>query len=391
MQSYLEQQLKQRQQNALYRTRKTHESEQGTRLFIEGKSYLNFCSNDYLGLAAHPELKTTLQQAVDKYGVGSGASHLVTGHSHEHEALERAFAEFMGTERALLFSTGYMANIGVISALLGRQDAVFLDKLNHASLVDAAILSRAKIHRYVHSNLTQLETLLTKSDAELKLVATDGVFSMDGDIANLPKLAQLSKQSEAWLMMDDAHGIGVLGETGRGSIEHFNLSPNDVPIIVGTLGKAFGVFGAFVVGSELLIETLIQLARSYIYTTALPPALATTLRTSLEMIQLDGWRREQLQQRIAYFRSEAEKHDIPLMPSHTPIQPIVLKDSQLALDISQALYQQGILVTAIRPPTVPQNTARLRITLSTQHEMEDIDKLIAALTPFTHQMPRDDI
>ncbi|WP_353571726.1 8-amino-7-oxononanoate synthase [Candidatus Albibeggiatoa sp. nov. BB20] len=380
MQSYLKQQLLQRQQNALYRTRKTHDSAQTTQLLIDGKAYLNFCSNDYLGLASHSELKTTLQQAVEHYGVGSGASHLVTGHSAAHEALESDFAKFMGTERALLFSTGYMANLGVISALLGRQDAIFLDKLNHASLVDAAILSRAKLHRYAHNNIAQLTTSLAKSNAVHKLIATDGVFSMDGDIADLPKLAQLAKQSESWLMLDDAHGIGVLGQAGRGSIEYFNLSSDDVPIIVGTLGKAFGIFGAFVAGSELLIETLIQLARSYIYTTALPPALAVTLGKSLEIIQRDNWRREKLQQHIAYFKAEAEKRGILLMPSITPIQPIVLKDSQLALNASQALYQQGILVTAIRPPTVPQNSARLRITLSAQHEIQDIDKLLLALS-----------
>ncbi|MEK7991873.1 MAG: 8-amino-7-oxononanoate synthase [Thiotrichaceae bacterium] len=383
MQSYLKQQLLQRQQNALYRTRKTHESAQTTQLLIDGKTYLNFCSNDYLGLASHPELKTTLQQAVEHYGVGSGASHLVTGHSAAHEALESEFAQFMGTERALLFSTGYMANIGVISALFGRQDALFLDKLNHASLVDAAILSRAKSYRYAHNNLSQLENLLAKSDATHKLIATDGVFSMDGDIADLPQLAQLAKQYQAWLMIDDAHGIGVLGKKGRGCIEHFNLSTEDVPIIVGTLGKAFGVFGAFVAGSELLIETLIQLARSYIYTTALPPALAFTLSKSVEIIQSDVWRREKLQELIHYFKIEAQKRNIQLMPSQTPIQPIVLKDSQLALDASQALYQRGILVTAIRPPTVPQNSARLRITLSAQHEIDDIDKLLAALSEIT--------
>ena len=380
MQPYLKKQLLKRQQNALYRTRKTHESAQTTQLHINGQTYLNFCSNDYLGLAADPHLKNSLQQAVDIYGVGSGASHLVTGHSAAHEALEQAFAEFMGTERALLFSTGYMANMGVISALLSRQDAIFLDKLNHASLVDAAILSRAKLHRYAHGQLSQLETALQKSNAQHKLIATDGVFSMDGDIADLLKLSQLAKHTQAWLMMDDAHGIGVLGSTGRGSLEHFNLSTDDVPIIVGTLGKAFGVFGAFVAGSELLIETLIQLARSYIYTTALPPALAVTLRASLGIIKHDHWRREKLQERIAYFKAEAAKHNIMLMPSETAIQPIVLNHSQLTLDTSQALYQRGILVTAIRPPTVPQGSARLRITLSAQHTLQEIDKLLVALT-----------
>lgn len=385
MQYYLKQKLLQRQQDALYRSRKTHDSAQATRLLIDGKAYLNFCSNDYLGLASHCGLKQTLQQAVEQYGVGSGASHLVTGHSTAHEALERDFAAFMGTERALLFSTGYMANLGVISALLGRRDAIFLDKLNHASLVDAAILSRAKLHRYAHNDLSQLEQLLSQSNAQHQLIATDGVFSMDGDMADLPNLARLAKQYHAWLMVDDAHGIGVLGTAGRGSVAHFNLTSDDVPIIIGTLGKAFGVFGAYVAGSELLIETLIQLARSYIYTTALPPALAVTLAKSLQIIQQDNWRREKLNTHITYFKTEAQKRDIALMPSDTAIQPILLQDSQKALDVSNALYQQGILVTAIRPPTVPHNTARLRITLSAQHEIADIDKLLNSLSVILSQ------
>ncbi len=379
MQTYLKQQLLKRQKDALYRTRIIHESEQATRLFINGQSYLNFCSNDYLGLASHPHLKTNLQQAVERYGVGSGASHLTVGHSLAHEILEREFAKFMGTERALLFSTGYMANIGVISALLGRKDAIFLDKLSHASLIDAAILSRTKLYRYTHNDLSHLESMLDQSKATHKLIATDGVFSMDGDIAHLPQLVRLAKHYQAWLMVDDAHGIGVLGQTGRGSLEHFNLTTDDVPIVIGTLGKAFGVFGAFVAGSELLIETLIQLARSYIYTTALPPALAETLRTSLEMIRLDNWRREKLQQRINYFKQGAAERGINLMPSQTAIQPIMLKQSQLALDVSSALYRQGIIVTAIRPPAVPLNSARLRITISAQHEIASIDKLLDVL------------
>jgi 8-amino-7-oxononanoate synthase len=330
-------------------------------------------------LANHPRLITALQQAVAYYGVGSGASHLITGHTQAHHALEAELATYTGRERALLFSTGYLANLGVITALLNRHDAIFLDKLNHASLVDAALLSRAPIYRYPHQDLAVLERLLIQTTARHKLIVTDGVFSMDGDLANLPQLVQLAQTHQAWLMVDDAHGLGVLGKTGRGTLEEYNLGIAEVPILMGTLGKAFGVFGAFVAGSELLIETLIQAARSYIYTTALPPVLAETIRTSLIVAQEEGWRRQRLQQLITYFRTVANQFQLPLMPSVTPIQPILLGEAERALAVSQALYQRGIIATAIRPPTVPQGTARLRITLSATHEEQQLDNLITTL------------
>ncbi len=377
MYAYLQSLLQQRQQSALYRSRQIHNSSQTPILQIDGQNYLAFCSNDYLGLASHPRLKAALQQGTEKYAVGSGASHLVTGHSQAHHALEKELAAYTGRERALLFSTGYMANLGIVTSLLGRHDAVFLDKLNHASLVDAALLSRAKIERYPHNNMQALERLLEKSQAQHKLIITDGVFSMDGDVSKLPEMVELAKTYQAWIMVDDAHGLGVLGNTGRGTLEKYGLGENDVPILMGTLGKAFGVFGAFVAGSELLIETLIQTARSYIYTTALPPALAEAARASLIVAEEEAWRRQHLHELIKHFRLAAA--DFPLMPSITPIQPILLGSSEKALAVSSALYEQNILVTAIRPPTVPQGTARLRITLSALHDKHQVDELIEAL------------
>lgn len=379
MHNYLHALLQQRQQAALYRTRLTHHSPQTPTLLIDGQTFLAFCSNDYLGLANHPRLKAALREGTEQYGVGSGASHLVTGHTQAHDALEKELANYTRRERALLFSTGYMANLGTITALLGRHDAIFLDKLNHASLVDAALLSRAQIHRYRHNDMQALARLLAKSTAQHKLIITDGVFSMDGDVANLPNIVQLAKTYEAWTMVDDAHGLGVIGDTGRGSLEMYGLGAEDVPVLMGTLSKAFGVFGGFVAGSELLIEALIQWARSYIYTTALPPAIAEALRISLIVAEEEGWRRQRLQELITYFRAAAAKLQIPLMESFTPIQPIILGDSEKALALSAALYERGIIVTAIRPPTVPEGTARLRITLSALHDKNHVDILIGAL------------
>jgi 8-amino-7-oxononanoate synthase len=379
MHTYLRSLLTQRQQSALYRHRQTHQSPQTPTLFIDGQFYLAFCSNDYLGLASHPRIKAAWCEATETYGVGSGASHLITGHTQAHHALEKELAAYTGRERALLFSTGYMANMGVVTTLVGRHDAVYLDKLNHASLVDAALLSRAKIHRYSHHDIKTLARLLAQSQAQHQLILTDGVFSMDGDQADLPNLVELANHHQAWLMVDDAHGLGVLGDTGRGTLERYGLGADEVPVLMGTLGKAFGVFGAFVAGSELLIEALIQSARSYIYTTALPSAVAEAVRESLIVAEQETWRRQHLHELIAYFRAAAAEKGLPLMDSITPIQPIILGDSKKALAVSAALYQRQIIVTAIRPPTVPQGMARLRITLSALHDKNQIDQLIDAL------------
>lgn len=363
----------------LYRRRRTIDSPQGPLLHSDGRELLSFCSNDYLGLANHPDVIAALKRGADDYGVGGGAAHLVNGHSRAHQALEEELAAFTARPRALLFSTGYMANLGIVSSLVGIGDAVFQDRLNHASLLDAGMLSRARLSRYLHGDTEALELKLRESKASEKLVLTDGVFSMDGDIAPLPLLAEVAKRNDAWLMVDDAHGMGVLGTSGAGSLEHFGLGIDEVPILMGTLGKAFGTFGAFVAGSEELIEYLINSARPYIYTTATPPAIAEATRTSLRLVQSEGWRREKLQQLIARFRNGANQLGLTLMDSSTPIQPLLVGDAGKALQLSEALLERGILISAIRPPTVPEGTARLRVTLSAAHTEEQVDRLLVAL------------
>ncbi len=367
-----------RQQN-LYRERAVVDSPQQVALQKNKRALVSFCSNDYLGLANHPKVIEAFTRAAANYGVGSGASHLVCGHSAEHHALEEELADFLGRPRVLLFSTGYMANLGVINALVGRDDHVLEDRLNHASLLDGALLSSAKFTRFKHNDIQHLSQLLTQSRARRKLIPVDGVFSMDGDFADLPALAALAKKHNAWLMVDDAHGLGCVGEHGRGSVEHFALSNEDVPIVVGTLGKAFGTFGAFVAGSDALIETLIQFSRTYIYTTALPPAVAAATRASLAIIQNEPERREKLNVLIDKFREGCAELGVSLMPSTTAIQPVVLGDAAKALAVSQALERRGFWVSAIRPPTVPQGSARLRFTLSSEHSHTQVDALLQAL------------
>jgi 8-amino-7-oxononanoate synthase len=276
-----------------------------------------------------------------------------------------------------------MANQGVITALLGRGDSIYQDRLNHASLVDAGLLSRASFKRFSHSDIDALVGQMGPQESGETLVAVDGVFSMDGDIAPIPELAAICRDKKAWLMVDDAHGIGVLGGSGAGSIEHFDLGVGDVPILMGTLGKALGTFGAFVAGSEELIETLIQQARSYIYTTASPPAVAEATRVSLKLVQKESWRRERLQELIKRFRTGAEQLGVSLMPSETPIQPILAGSAEQAMAMSGRLEEQGVLVSAIRPPTVPNGSARLRVTLSANHRDEDVDRLLECLEPLS--------
>ncbi|MDH5444362.1 MAG: 8-amino-7-oxononanoate synthase [Gammaproteobacteria bacterium] len=375
----LEAGLAERKAQHLYRHRQVIESPQGAELSINGQTYLNFCSNDYLGLANHPKIVETFTSAAKEYGVGSGAAHLVSGHSYHHHQLEEELAEFTGYPRALVFSTGYMANLGVISALLGQGDAVFEDRLNHASLLDAGLLSQARLQRYQHLDGDDLDHKISSSRAKQKLIASDGVFSMDGDIADVKQLAQIASGYDSWLMIDDAHGLAVMGQTGRGTLEHFGLGVADVPILMGTFGKALGTFGAFVAGEEVLIETLIQKARSYIYTTALPPALAAASREALRVVQTESDHREQLHTRIKQFREGVSQLGLPVMESVSAIQPLMIGESDQALAISETLRQQGLLITAIRPPTVPADTARLRITLSAAHTETHIDQLLDTL------------
>lgn len=375
----LSRQLKERKQQSAYRRRRTISRMQGTQIEADGKSLLNFCSNDYLGLARDARVVDSFRSALDRYGAGSGSAHLVTGHSSAHHALEEELADFTGRPRALLFSSGYLANLGTITSLANAGDTVLQDRLNHASLIDGGRLSGARLRRYHHLDTASLAVRLDESQGA-KLVVSDGVFSMDGDVAPLPDLAQLCAGSGAWLMVDDAHGMGVLGKNGAGTLEHFGLGIDDVPVLMGTLGKAFGTAGAFVAGSEELIESLIQNARSYIYTTALPAAIAEATREALRIIRAENWRRERLQELIGKFRQEASGMGLGLQYSATPIQPLIAGSTALAVRWSRQLEQQGILVAAIRPPTVPSGTARLRITFSTDHSDAQLERLLQALS-----------
>lgn len=369
--------LQQQQAQGLYRARNICEGKQAPKQICNGKLMLSFCSNDYLGLAADPRIAKSCQQATDKYGVGSGAAHLINGHTSAHHALEEELAEFTGRERALLFSTGYMANLGVVSALLSRNDTVVADKLVHASLIDAAKLSAAKLLRYQHADMASLAARLENNN-DKKIIMTDGVFSMDGDVAPLPQIIKHVDKNHSAILVDDAHGFGVLGKQGGGCVEYFNCN-DDVDILVGTLGKAFGTFGAFVAGSEELIEALIQSARSYMFTTAMPAAIAEASRTSLKILQQANDRREYLQSLIKKFRDGAQQLGLTLVNSPTPIQPIIIGSAEKAVAMSRGLAERGIMVSAIRPPTVPAATARLRITFSASHTEKQLEQLLTAL------------
>lgn len=360
----------------LLRRRFARQGPQGPRIAVDGREYLAFCSNDYLGLANHPRIVKAAVEAAERHGVGQGASHLLSGHSVLHERLESALAQFVRMPRALHFSSGYQANIGAISALAGPEDTVFSDALNHASLIDGARLSRARVVRYPHLDLDFLDKALAPPTRGGKVVVTDAVFSMDGDIAPVAALLELCERHDALLLLDDAHGFGVLGPQGRGTPAHFDLSSPRI-VYVGTLGKAAGVSGAFVAGTQDVIEIVLQRARTYVYTTASPAMLAAAVEASLELIRTEDWRRERLRGLVASL-----KRALPgpgLKPSDTPIQPLVLGANAAALDAAARLRERGILVPAIRPPTVPEGTARLRISLSAAHDEQDVSRLAAAL------------
>ena len=376
----LAQTLAAREAEGLLRRRRVVDSPQGPRLAVDGCEQLHFGSNDYLGLANHPRLIAAVKDGADRYGVGTGASHLISGHCAAHEAVERELAEWAAPcapASALLFSTGYMANLSVVSALVGRDDAVFGDKLNHACLNDAALLSRAEFVRYPHADAAHLERRLQASKARRKLICTDAVFSMDGDLAPLPTLLELADAHGAWLLVDDAHGFGVLGQ-GRGALAHYGLASERI-IYMGTLGKAAGVAGAFVCAHPTVIETLVQTARPYIFTTAAPALLACALRASLAIIRDEPARRTRLAGLIQRWRSVSASLPWRQLPSETAIQPLILGQNAEALRVSQALWERGIWVPAIRPPTVPRGSARLRITLSAAHTDDHIDALAAAI------------
>ncbi len=363
------------------------DSAQGVQVVVDATAYRSFISNDYLGLASHPALKKALGDAAEHYGTGSGASHLLGGHSRAHQQLEEELAAFTGRDRALLFSTGYMANLGVLTALLHKGDCVLQDKLNHASLLDGGLASGADFRRYLHADIGSLQKHLDRCGERKTLVATDGVFSMDGDIAPLPAIAALCHRHDALLLVDDAHGVGVLGKNGAGSCEHFGLTQGDVPVLMGTLGKALGSFGAFVAGPQDMIEMLIQFARPYIYTTALPPAQAAVTSAALRLLQAESWRREQLQHNIAFFRAQAAERGLALMESNTAIQPLLVGASARVLALDARLRESGFLVGAVRPPTVAEGAARLRITLSAAHSEADMLALLDAVAAALQDTP----
>lgn len=375
--------LEARSKAGLIRKHQVLESPQGVEIQVDGKAYLAFCSNDYLGLANSPEINLAAIESIKTYGIGSGASHLVIGHHLEHDLLEKDLASFTGRDRAIVFSSGYMANMALVSSLVSKTDLVLQDKLNHASLLDGGLLSGARFQRYLHNNMSSLSGYLAKFSEDSKidkaLIVTDGVFSMDGDVANLPEMAAISKDHDALLMVDDAHGLGVLGEGGRGCVASAGLTQNEVPVLVGTFGKAFGTSGAFVAGSEQMIEYLSQVARPYIYTTAMPPSVAAATRKSLEIVKSADTLRKHLQALITYFRHQVSALGYALMPSDTPIQPVMIGSATQTMALANFLREQGILVGAIRPPTVPDKTARLRITLSASHSTAQIDRLVDAL------------
>lgn len=367
-------------QEGLYRRRRVLETAQGPEVTVDGRRLINFCSNDYLGLTNHPAVVAAMQRGAGDYGVGAGAAHLVCGHSRPHHALEEALALFTGRERALLFSTGYMANLGVISALAGRGDTVLEDRLNHASLLDGARLSGARLRRYEHGDAAMgVRSARSGKDSNVVLIASDGVFSMEGDQAPIRELAVTARSSGAWLMIDDAHGFGVLGANGGGVLEQQGITSHEVPVLMGTLGKALGTFGAFVAGSEELIEYLIQRARTYVFTTALPPALAVATQAALQLVRDEPWRRQHLSALVQRFRQGAQSLGFRLMDSQTPIQPVLVGDNHRVLEASLRLMDAGFLVSAIRPPTVPAGTARLRITLTAAHTEAQVDRLLDVL------------
>jgi 8-amino-7-oxononanoate synthase len=371
MLSDLQTALDQRKADGLLRQRRLLDSPQAEHIQTNNQHYLSFCSNDYLGLANHPLLISTMQQAAGEAGVGSGASNLITGHHRYHDSLEKQLATFVGMPAALLFSTGYMANIGVLGALAGRGDAIFADKLNHACLNDGSYYSLADFHRFPHNDVSALENLLKVSRAKRKLIAVDAVFSMDGDIAPLTDYLALCERYDAYLYVDDAHGFGVLGEHGQGSLNHLRLKSSRI-IMMATLGKAAGVAGAFVAGEQVVIDYLIQTAKSYVYSTPAPPALSATLSASVKLIEQGDYLRSQLQHSITTLKRHLKLTKWQLMPSETAVQPLLVGSNLDALKLSEFLQSKGILVPAIRPPTVPKNTARLRISLSAGHTEDDV-------------------
>ena len=377
--NYLREKLENRQARNLYRHRLNSSSACKSEMLVEGRNVVNFSSNDYLGLANHADLAHALSAGVKKFGVGSGASHLISGHHQVHKMLEEQIAQFTGRSRALFFANGYMANMGVLGSLLSDQDLILSDELNHASLIDGCRLSRARCLRFKHANYHDLQEKISSAKFRYCVVVTDGVFSMDGDTAPLNEISEICRKYGAWLMVDDAHGFGVLGRNGGGLVEMLGLDSDQVPILVGTFGKSFGTYGAFVAGSEALIESLIQFSRNYIYTTAPPPALAYATSASIKIVERESWRLKRVAENVEYFRALALCRGLSLPQSDTPIQPILVGNDERVADLGSLLLNRGFLVGAIRPPTVPVGSGRLRISISAEHSKEQLDGLINIL------------
>ena len=376
----LARQQAERAEQALLRRRRIVEQRDGVLADCGGRRLLNFSSNDYLGLADHLDVVCAMQEAAARHGVGATAAHLVCGHHREHAQLEEEVADWLGYERALLFGSGWLANLGVVQSLLGPGDLCVQDKLNHASLLDGARLAGCELKRYPHADFEgALRQLKSRTDAAA-MIATDGVFSMDGDLAPLKALALLARAENALLYVDDAHGAGVLGHDGRGSAAHLGLGPREVPLTMVTLGKALGGYGAVVAGRGELVEGLLQGARSYLFSTGLPPALAAASRAALRIVRRESWRRLKLAALITRFRRGAQQLGLPLMESVTPIQPLLTGDNAATMAAGRALEERGFLVGAIRPPTVPDGRARLRIVLSCRHEEQHVDRLLEVLS-----------
>lgn len=364
----------------LYRARDSISERKDAIWTCNNQIFLSFMNNDYLGLAKHPDVIHAFQEGAAHYGVGSSASQLLGGYYETHKKLEDGLSRFLGTERTLIFSSGYMANLAVLTSLINKHDCVFEDRLNHASLIDGVRYSGAQVKRYRRHYLLDLEQKIVQTHSNNKWIVTEGVFSMDGEIAPIPQLFNLAKKHDTQLLIDDAHGIGILGKDGRGSIEHHGILIRDNTILVGTFGKAFGTMGAFVTGNQILIESCIQFARGFIYTTALPPAIASATYKSLQLIQTEPWRREYLQSLIHHFKKYAEDLNLPLLPSLTPIQTLIIGNPEKTLELTAYLREKGILVGCIRPPTVPPNTSRLRINLNVHHTRHDVDFLLESLS-----------
>jgi len=377
---YISDELEKIKKSGLYRELNIVESAQGTHLEIKGKTYLSFCSNNYLGLANNPLVIKAVKDAVGKYGWGAGASRLVSGNMRLHEVLEGEISKFKGKEASIVFPTGYMANIGTISSLVSKGDLVICDKLNHASIIDGCRLSGADFRVYPHCDMKKLENVLKKATKySRKLIVTDTVFSMDGDIAPLPDIVRIAHKYKAMVMADEAHGTGVFGKRGGGVVEHFNLSKK-IDIVMGTLSKAVGSLGGYVSGDEDLINFLRNKARPFMYTTALPPAVCAASIAGIKLIQKNPLLRKSLWNNVRYLKKELDLLNFNLNPSESPIISILIGDAKKAVNVSKLLYKRDILIPAIRPPTVPTRSSRLRMTVMSTHTRKDLERLLEVLS-----------